>query len=49
MLVVVMLSHSGMEGIEANRRPEKNYYRGAFMARAPRGKVTLPETFRGIL
>ena len=34
-----------MEGIEADRRAAKNYYRYAFMARGPRGEVSLPEAF----
>ena len=46
MVVAVVLSYAGNESIEANRRPAKNYYRDAFMARRPRGKVSLPETFR---
>ena len=49
MAVAVMFSHAEMEGIEANRRPAKYYYRDAFMARGPRGKVSLPETFLRIL
>ena len=32
MVVAVMFSHAEKKGIEANRRPAKNYYRDAFMA-----------------
>ena len=46
MVVAVMFSLADKEGIEANRRPAKNYYRFAFMARGPRGKVSLPETLQ---
>ena len=41
-----MLSLVTKNVIEANRRPAKNYRRDAFMARGPRGKVSLPEAFR---
>ena len=34
MVVAVMFSHNGKEGIEANRRSANSYYRNAFMARA---------------
>ena len=46
MVVAVKCWHAEKEGIEANRRPAKNYYRDAFMARGPRGKVSLPVTFQ---
>ena len=46
MVVVVMRSLVEKDDIEANRRPAKNYRRDAVMARGPRGKVSLPETFR---
>ena len=49
MVVAVMFSHAAKEGIEANRRPVKSYYRDAFMARGPHGKVSVLETFQEIL
>ena len=42
-LVAVKFSHAEKEGIEANRRPPKNYYRDAFTS------GILPGTLRGIL
>ena len=45
MVVAVMFSHAVKEGIEANRRHAENYYRDTCMARGPRGKCSLPETF----
>ena len=46
MIVAVMFSHAEKEGMEVNRRPAKNYYRDACMARGLRGKVSLPATFQ---
>ena len=46
MVVAVMVTHAEKEGIGAKRRPAKNFYSDAFMARGPRGKVSLLEAFQ---
>ena len=46
MVVAVKILHADKEGMKANRRHAKDYYRDAFMAREPRGKVSRPETFQ---